>query len=712
MFPRGPRFEPFKAPDGPAPNAYNPTQDSQSEAYKRGAFLEKANRFNKDKDDDIPGPGTYNTDLKKSISAKALVKPQQGLNERYNILQKKLEDLERVHQDGKKAHQVEVERLKSELSRCQKTISEQTERIDKQKKQTDTLDFRIQELKKAAQANQAEIKALKAKHKMLENEKTQLAGRQGDIVESKKAMQALESKHKDELKERDRRIAELEKSVSSESKKREALETRLQDLKAKGDTDAQAARHGAKQIETQFANVQQELSEARDQLATTQDLFAQEREDFLARLAHHSSLLSQAAKQYGQLFSTTVPSRDHHKLKRLQAAAELKILRLERKLGNAEDQVMELAYLVRQVNDRNDLLKDQLDDALYQLSICEKLSSDTLPITADPASDSLHLQLEHLIQVDDIHHRESQAAEQRLQELLTTYYSLRSQQLYFAYTCVDKGLTQTSKLAKQHSQDLASALASHEAIAASLESVQKDRSNLSDQLCTLTAAHATLKQTCTSLEDQVATFKEQQRQTTLTHEAAVKKEKDTVQRLTNAVQKGRMAEDTLRTEIDRLLTELADAERYQEAYNSLTEEVGALLTRNQLAEQEAEHLSKFNAEILGHSNPAQRIAYVDRIRRELAEAKYKFAMLSREQEAVVELNTDLQHELDMYKSVMTADKPRTHITRVQRMPLSNVTRSLNVGMSTAQPVPQVKVVKSSISDLDAIPGDMTLDEII
>ena len=40
------------------------------------------------------------------------------------------------------------------------------------------------------------------------------------------------------------------------------------------------------------------------------------------------------------------------------------------------------------------------------------------------------------------------------------------------------------------------------------------------------------------------------------------------------------------------------------------------------AEEEAQRLSKFNAEILGHNNPAQRIMYVDRIRRELHETKH------------------------------------------------------------------------------------------
>jgi hypothetical protein len=52
------------------------------------------------------------------------------------------------------------------------------------------------------------------------------------------------------------------------------------------------------------------------------------------------------------------------------------------------------------------------------------------------------------------------------------------------------------------------------------------------------------------------------------------------------------------------------------------DEVGAVVDRNNLAEEEADRLSKFNAEILGHNNPAQRIMYVDRIRRELAETKH------------------------------------------------------------------------------------------
>lgn len=67
--------------------------------------------------------------------------------------------------------------------------------------------------------------------------------------------------------------------------------------------------------------------------------------------------------------------------------------------------------------------------------------------------------------------------------------------------------------------------------------------------------------------------------------------------------------------------ELADLSRFQEAYYNLVDEAEALVARNYLAEEEAQNLSKFNAEILSHNNPAQRIVYVDRIRQELAEVK-------------------------------------------------------------------------------------------
>jgi len=73
--------------------------------------------------------------------------------------------------------------------------------------------------------------------------------------------------------------------------------------------------------------------------------------------------------------------------------------------------------------------------------------------------------------------------------------------------------------------------------------------------------------------------------------------------------------------VSRLSKALAESEDYAHAYQTLVDEVNALVDRNELAEEEAQQLSKFNAELLSHKNPAQKIMYVDRIRQELADTK-------------------------------------------------------------------------------------------
>jgi hypothetical protein len=43
-----------------------------------------------------------------------------------------------------------------------------------------------------------------------------------------------------------------------------------------------------------------------------------------------------------------------------------------------------------------------------------------------------------------------------------------------------------------------------------------------------------------------------------------------------------------------------------------------LLAKHAIAEEDAQHMRKVNADILGHQNPAQKIIYVENIRNELA----------------------------------------------------------------------------------------------
>ncbi|KAF5386037.1 hypothetical protein D9615_002490 [Tricholomella constricta] len=726
MFPRGPRFEPIKVSDVPGPNSYNLVADSQLEDYKRGAFLEKADRFSKEKESEAHGPGAYDVEpKKKAMKLSGLqTKPQtnsQNLGDRYAILQRKVEDLERVHNDGKKAHHAEVERLKLELTRYQKSNAEQTDRQEKQKKQKDLLDTRIQDLKKAAATDQAEIKDLRVKLRMSEHERTQLATKQGEAGELKKSLQLLESKRKDELRDRDRRIAELEKALAWEKKRREEAEAKSQDIKGKGDEELHAARSTAQKLEAAIASAHAEAKEARNALASLQEAAGGQEADLYAQLDHHRSLVALIAEEYGRLARSTVPAATHTILQHQLGASQLQLLRWERRLDFSKDQLEEVVSMARTANEQNAFLSEKLQDLELEIDFYRSVAMDTTLVPSNDPSAPFRSAIQSIEAERIASQNEVQSLDTRTAQLSAEFYRLTCEQLMFEYAMADNLLKHEQQVSQQHSTSLSSALASLETSSARLKSVQEEKAALDEQLKTATDLADSLKVSSDSMARRIAEAETQVTEAAARHEAALKKERDSVRRFAEMAQKSRMAEDALRAEIEQLTTELTDAERYQEAYCLLSDEVESLVARNQLAEEEAQKLSKFNAEIIGHNNPAQRIMYVDRIRRELAETKHKLAMLGREQEAAVAINDDLQHELDMYKSVMVPaeQKPRTTITRIIRPPLVNLTRSLNTSSPANSAASSGKTDGSAekvgaqrIRVLESIPGDMTIEEIM
>ncbi|KAJ3499807.1 hypothetical protein NLJ89_g10057 [Agrocybe chaxingu] len=693
MFPRGPRFEQLKASDVPPPGAYSLPQESMLDNYKHGAFLEKADRFSKDKQ-----PIGQAQKLKAS--------PTQSLAEKYAALQRKVADLEKVHLDGKRAHNAELERLKQELALSHKQLSDQTDKLSKQKKQTSTLEALVQDLKKNATSDQSELKDLRHKLRLLELDREKLSSKQPEIAELRKSLQALETKRRDDLKERDRRIADLEKQLQAEKKKRDLLQHENQGSKRLFDEEVQTLRAAIHDMEVLLTKTNVEASEVQDRLRQVQDEKTADEGELLEQLEQHRRLLDTVAQQYGALASQSISLAAHKRLQHDYAALQIRQFRLERKLANSEGQVVELTHLFRQVKEDNThlsrLLRDALEEIAFLANLSESRPAEEQPLTVDVEQDVRDRAVE-LARVD--------AA---TESLTSRFYQLKSNELHFASTVLVKEHADAVTLAGQRASDLSSALASHEVIAARLETVQKDRADSEERLKQAAEEAEHLKASAAVLESKLARLQEEFDGVASVHATALKKERDTVQRLTSTIQKNRSAEEALRAEIEQLTAEITGAERFQEAYYSLSDQVGTLITRKQMAEEEADRISKFNAEILGHNNPAQRIMYVDRIRRELAEAKHRIAQLTREQENVVVENNELQNELGMYKSVryLGDSKPWTNITRVARPPLVNVTQSLNGSIQSSR-IYSASYAKPAFEPLtEVMDSDMTIDEIM
>ncbi|KAJ7733748.1 hypothetical protein DFH07DRAFT_845306 [Mycena maculata] len=674
-FPKGPRFEPQQISDVPGPNSYNLCQESQLEAYKRGAFLEKADRFSKDLLSEVPGPGTYSTATNGKTESKSNSKPPPNLGDRYAILQRKVEDLERIHNEGKKAHQVEVDRLKLELARSQKAATEHADCLEKQKKQNAILDVRIQDLKKTSSTEQAELKDLRVKLKMSEHERTQLFLKQGEAGELKKAMQALESKRRDEIRERDRLIADLEKSATGEKKKRELAEARLQEIQGTGDVELRAARATATSLEVQLTQSQEETRRAVQALAITEADAAEQQRSLIDQLEQHRLLLSTVAEEYGRLAAGTVSTTVHSKLRHEHGVLQMRTWRLERKLANSEGQITELVNLIHYAHDTNAVLVRQIRDLQEECDFHCRTPPDGLYDLPQlmPLYDALTAAMH------DIHETELSIC--RSDNILTTtlveLYRLTYGELTGEYLATNAELGEEQLVSRN-------LRARQGTLEAELEQAQQERDDRNNELTTTKRMVDDMKTSVAWAEQQSSDYEQKMKAAIHQSEMVATNDKNALHQLTETVKRNRMTEDGLRAEIELLTTELADCEQFQAAYYSLSDEVNSLIARNELAEGEAQQLSKFNAEILGHHNPAQRIMYVDRIRRELAEIKHKFAVGAVELESMTARNAELVREIEMYKSasVPLVNKPRTIVTRISRPPLS----ALNQSTTTASGV--------------------------
>ncbi|KAJ6609836.1 hypothetical protein B0H10DRAFT_2062676 [Mycena sp. CBHHK59/15] len=655
-FPKGPRFEPQQISDVPGPNSYNLCQESALDAYKRGAFFEKADRFSKDLPSEVPGPGTYNNTLAKT-EAKSTTRPPTNLGDRYAALQRKVEDLERMHNEGKKAHQTEVERLKLELSRCQKTNAEHADRFEKQKKQNAALDARIQDLKKASSEEQVELKDLRVKLRMSEHERTQLSLRQGEAGELKKAIQSLESKRREEVRERDR--------------KREIAESRLQELHGKGNLDLDAAHAESESLKVQLADAQEKARQAIHSLRFVETDTAEKQATFLDQLEQHRVLISRVAAEYGRLASASVPTTVHSALKHQHGVLLIRASRLERKLANSEGQVTELVNLIHHAHDRNTLLIRQVQDLREECDFyCQMLFNkpNVVDLELGPLYDDLD------IIMHDIRETKQSIGQSDtvLGTLWSQFYRLTCDELMLAHLTATMELDGARTISRDRQVELSKAQLARESLEAELAKMHDERDQHTAQLAIVTAVLDNLKVSAATTELQKLELEQRMETVIKESEVAIAKDKNALQRLTESVQRSRMTEEGLRSEVDLLTAELAHSEQFQSAYYSLSDEVKSLIARNELAEGEAQQLSKFNAEILGHHNPAQRIMYVDRIRRELAETKHRLAVNMMDCESLTSQNAELIRELEMYKSatIPVENKPRTVVTRISRPPLS------------------------------------------
>jgi hypothetical protein len=398
--------------------------------------------------------------------------------------------------------------------------------------------------------DQAQIKELRLKLRMSEHERTQLSGKQGDAGEFKKVLQALEAKRKEETREKDKKIAELERVLNVERSKKETAGAQQRDERGR----AHIAGLSVQQLEIQVKDAQDKAKQAHCALQALISEAGNREQELLSQLEQNQSLIANIAEEYGRLASSTVPADIHANIKCRNFELQLRLFRLERKLANVEGQVVELTNLVRSAKDKNLLLSTHFDEAEEELRFyADALEDVTLSQADSDLADEQTLQNALAMVAAGIQEcRQEDLETWALEsEAVAQFQRGVNEELSQFYWSAEKCLDESEALIQQHTITLEAMSITQTSLNSQLETALVERETIRSQYSSSLVSNEELKMTSTGLELRLKQEEAKRKQESAEHDKLLKKEHHMVQNLTSTVQKSRMAEESLRAEIEQ-----------------------------------------------------------------------------------------------------------------------------------------------------------------
>ncbi|UZJ56486.1 hypothetical protein CBS101457_005806 [Exobasidium rhododendri] len=131
----------------------------------------------------------------------------------------------------------------------------------------------------------------------------------------------------------------------------------------------------------------------------------------------------------------------------------------------------------------------------------------------------------------------------------------------------------------------------------------------------------------------------------------------------------KMKEDAWMQERRELLQELEVNSQYEAEYKLLRSQAQLLLSKANLYENQMEELGNLNTVLASHTNPSQKIHYLDRLRRDLDEKRVECQVLMVERDEWQSNYREAQARLNLFVKVESRleDRPRTAYKRVERL---------------------------------------------
>lgn len=402
--------------------------------------------------------------------------------------------------------------LKSELDRQKRSSKDQSDQLSRLKKQLDTSEHRLSELKKSSSSDSSELKELRHKLRVAEQNVAKVDAKQSEM-------------------------AELRKAANAERTRAEKAERDAKEMKDRLERE-QAAR---RDVEKKAEEKEREARKAKDAKDALQDGTHELKEE----VAQLRSLLSMAIERHSRVWSQSVPRSDLDKERLESASLKFCIARLQRKLGNAEEQVVELASLVRQGRAEKEFLQEELAETHERLGKISAFSEELL--CNDSAPQEAELPLVDLL----ISERRGSEHLSKVQSILTTIAT--SLLAWYRHSLSDMLLhhTITSHLLDIESNEHNCAISQLSAAQKAVSELQMEHDNLTVK--SLAQDDALSKMNARMGEVSAAHVEtEKNSKTTVARlEGQMQREREIAQRMQSGMQQAKMAEEALKDEINK-----------------------------------------------------------------------------------------------------------------------------------------------------------------
>lgn len=416
--------------------------------------------------------------------------------------------------------------------------------MDKQKKHEDALGLRISELVKSGASDKSEIKELRVKLRSSEHERAQLASKQADVGDLKKGIQSADLRRKEEVKEREKKIAELEKALTMEKRRREMAESCVLELRAQTKDEVEAVQAALKGRTTELAEMRLQLERAE----AAADTAVCERDTSTKELALAEELIARMAQAYSDLSANTVPKEAYSRVHFAHFATQWNNIRLERKLANVEGQVVELAYLLRYMKEQSLLVRAQVSDMQKEIQTfwISSLQSSSAP-TAD---DCLEREMAHMQHALVEFSSDGQRANAVLDDVSSQLQQLFCDELLSSYQATKEELGEVHATRAELSNEVDGMRISYTKLHDELTETKAKRDSKQDLLEAASTLAKELRHSSEQLKLDVQHLNDKLKEVDRQHSADLQKERELAQQLRVTIQKHLMAEEGLRAQID------------------------------------------------------------------------------------------------------------------------------------------------------------------